>query len=173
MRRLNASDARRRLLALVEKQDGADGCWLFKGRVRKNGYARVTYRQESHYLHRLAYQVFVGPIQEGMDVCHRCDVRRCARPAHLFTGTRLENMQDAKRKGRLSSGARHSARVPNGERNPKAKLTWEKVRAIRRRRNAGERTDDLAREFACDVSTIRLVVRGKTWKSAITAPLRT
>lgn len=168
MEAFDALDARRRIRRLVVKPDGPNGCWLFIGKVKKNGYARVTYRRRSYHLHRLAFEAFKGPIPPGMDVCHKCDVRRCARPAHLFTGTRTENMQDARRKGRLSTGIRHSIRLRG---RTGKKLDIVKVREIRRRADAGERTDSLAAEFECDVSNIRLILRHKIWNTGIAALL--
>lgn len=50
------------------------------------------------------------------------------------------------------------------DRNPRAKLTWEKVRAIRRRSAAGESRIRLAEEYEVDPSQIDHIVRGEQWK---------
>lgn len=81
-----------------------NGCWEWKLKVRPNGYARVTYLRKSYYAHRLSYFAFVGNIKEGLDICHKCDNRRCCNPEHLFQGTRKDNMQDAVNKGRQAKG---------------------------------------------------------------------
>lgn len=41
-----------------------------------------------------------GPIPEGMQVLHRCDVPYCVNPEHLFLGTDKENHRDKTAKGR-------------------------------------------------------------------------
>lgn len=51
-----------------------------------------------------------------------------------------------------------------GEQNHQAKLTWEKVREIRRRAATGAVYYDLAKEYGVHYSTIKLVVYGQTWK---------
>ena len=79
------------------------GCWLWKGAVRQHtGYGTLRLDPTHMVLaHRLSYELFVGDIPDGLHVCHHCDVRHCVNPAHLFTGTRSDNMKDAYDKGRL------------------------------------------------------------------------
>lgn len=37
----------------------------------------------TRYVHRWAYEYFVGPIPKGMHLDHLCRNRRCFRPSHL------------------------------------------------------------------------------------------
>ena len=78
------------------------GCWEWQGATAA-GYGRVKVWRKVVSTHRLAFQLANPDVDvKGFDVCHRCDNRRCCNPEHLFKGTRSENMQDCKRKGRLN-----------------------------------------------------------------------
>jgi hypothetical protein len=89
-----------------------------------------------------------------MLVCHRCDVRTCINPDHLFLGTNAENMRDMAIKGR-------SRNTPTpGESNPKAKLTEGDVRAIL----VSQKTlKELSDEYRVNQASIRNVIRRFTW----------
>ena len=52
-------------------------------------------------MHRLMWEQKNGPVPDGLFVLHRCDVRACCNPDHLFLGTPLDNMQDMHAKGRF------------------------------------------------------------------------
>lgn len=45
-------------------------------------------------MHRAAYSAFVGEIPVGAHVLHKCDVRNCINPNHLFLGSNLDNVAD-------------------------------------------------------------------------------
>lgn len=78
-----------------------DSCWEFQGAKLEKGYGRVSIGNKVDSIHRLSYQLFIGPIPKGFQVCHRCDNPKCINPFHLFTGSNTDNMRDASIKGRL------------------------------------------------------------------------
>lgn len=76
------------------------GCWIWSGALRQDGYGVVKIHGKQIRAHRLIYQNLVGEIPEHLQVLHRCDVRRCVNPAHLFLGTDADNHRDKTAKGR-------------------------------------------------------------------------
>lgn len=97
-----------------------------------------------------------GPIPSGMDACHRCDVRACINPQHLFLGTRAENLADMRRKGRANDA--------RGERHSKAKLTEQDVRQIRAALSGGESTTLLAEKYGVTKMSIQDIKQNRHWK---------
>ena len=76
-----------------------DGCWLWTGKARREGYGAVGW-PKTISAHRLSWGLHNGPIPAGLWVLHKCDVRLCVRPDHLFLGTNLDNMRDRIKKRR-------------------------------------------------------------------------
>ena len=103
-----------------------NGCWNWIGAVRKgsNQYGRLTIgsrkdgTRKSVSAHRLAYETFIGPVADGLCVCHKCDNPSCVNPKHLFLGTLKDNSDDRDAKGRNSPPPRI-----NRNQHPQAKLT--------------------------------------------------
>lgn len=96
----------KRAAALEEKfwarVNKSNGCWLWTGTVQVRGYGAFFISKARGYVkaHRFSYELNVGPIPDGMLVCHRCDVRNCVRPDHLFLGDNAINMADMTAKRR-------------------------------------------------------------------------
>ena len=141
---------RRGFLNRIEK---TKSCWLFTGTVLKNGYGQVNCYGKRWRAHRLSYVYHRGPIPNGLLVLHKCDVKNCVKPSHLFLGTSKDNTQDAVAKGRLTG--------PVGVRNHHAKLDNAKVKAIRKS-NASRQA--LADRYGVSVSTISDAKRGILWR---------
>lgn len=128
------------------------GCWLWLGLTWSSGYAKLTIRGKQVKASRVAAQL-VGLKVEGLFVCHRCDQRSCINPAHLFVANHDENMADMVRKGRAARGARSSS----------ALLNEAQVIEIRRRRQMGETSPQLAVAFGVTDAAILDITSGRSW----------
>ena len=85
----------------------APGCWEWHGPMSECNYGRFFYKGRNWKAHRVAYELMVGPIPEGMFILHSCDNPKCVNPLHLRPGTAADNMADAKSKGHLQGNKGH------------------------------------------------------------------
>ena len=86
----------------------SDGCWLWQGKPNvTSGYGRFSFNSKRLGAHVWSYIIFVGPIPDGMQVNHRCNVKMCVNPHHLYAGSHKENMLDVRKANASKSECRH------------------------------------------------------------------
>lgn len=59
-------------------------CWLWRGPVTPNGYAKATILTDSLGANRVFYEYFKGAVPAGHFVRRSCRERRCVNPEHLI-----------------------------------------------------------------------------------------
>ena len=130
------------------------GCWLWVGAYHATGYGQSARGGTSILAHRLSWRVYRGPIPEGLYVCHKCDIRECVNPDHLFLGTAKDNSRDMAKKGRCKIVHRR------GEENNFSKLTTADVIEIRR---ASGFQYVIAKRYGISQACVSRIKRRETW----------
>ena len=148
-----------RFWSYVDKPDNPNACWMWTGCKTSYGYGVLSVNGKHTRAHRFAYELLVGPIPEGMFVCHHCDNPACVNPVHLFLGTPQDNTRDMIAKKRDGHGVTRAA-----EDHPMAKLTWAQVEEIRRLRAAGHSLQQLSDMFDVTMANISYIALFQTWK---------
>lgn len=135
---------------------GESDCWKWLASVNPvSGYGQFYDGTSMIGAHRFSYWLHHGDIPAGIQVHHRCDVRDCVNPYHLWLGTQAENMADMITKGRSSAG----------EKCGTSRLTGEQVREIRRLAESGESHTSIAPRFGVGRPAVSLIVEGKRWQT--------
>ena len=82
-----------RFLARVNR---TDQCWEFlRGGTRgsRGQYPAMMVNKTMVSVHRFSYELFIGPIPDGMTIDHKCANTRCVRPDHLEAVSSQENVR--------------------------------------------------------------------------------
>jgi len=66
-------------------------CWIWTGAKANTGYGQLSVDGHPTYVHRLAYELLVGPIPDGLTIDHLCRIRACCCPGHLEAISLSEN----------------------------------------------------------------------------------
>ena len=133
------------------------GCWLWTASTFNTGYGRfgknVDGKWKTGSAHRASYTIHKGDIPKGMYVCHRCDVKTCVNPDHLFLGNNQDNMSDMINKGRSLTGSK----------NPNSKLSEKEVKEISVLLEQGVYQKDIAKRYNIVQSTVSVIKLGDHW----------
>ena len=92
--------------------EDSNGCWIFQGGRTQRGYGRWSVTDEStgrrvYAAHRSMWTIHFGTIPVGLQVLHKCDVKPCINPDHLYLGTAADNTRDALERGQILAGHRY------------------------------------------------------------------
>lgn len=122
----------------------------------REGYLYVSLREHpfrsQQFVHRLILEAFRGPCPEGMEAAHDNGNPADNRLDNLAWKTPAENQRDRVRHGTHS----------RGERNRRAKLSNERVAALRKDFASGiTNKAELARKYGVSRSLVSLIVLGK------------
>jgi hypothetical protein len=151
----------------VDKGNGR-GCWIWTGALDTSGYGQMRVYKKNEKAARISYRLNKGPIPGKMQVLHKCDIRCCVRPSHLFLGNNDINVADKVAKGRQSRGYKHSAvmlkAAARGENHFKSKLTEKDVIEIARRLSLGVPKVVIAESFGVNATVIGKINRKEIWK---------
>ena len=135
-----------------------DRCWMWCGAKDRDGYGHIKVKGKLRVAHRLSWEIYIGPIPEGLNVLHHCDTPPCVNPAHLFLGTDRDNTRDM-----IAKGRRHNSPAV-GEQVGSSKLTEEQIQEIRRLYYPGVNQKELGLRFKVAQSAISKIVTKKNWK---------
>lgn len=135
-------------------------CWVWTRPLRK-GYGRFFVGLTPIPAHRMAYEIYVGAIPDGLIVCHKCDNKECVRPNHLFLGTNKDNSIDMMKKGRGKN------QFKNGEKHPNHVLTLKQVVEIRKLlKTDNKKQSEIAAIFSVHPCVISRIKNNRRWANS-------
>ena len=59
------------------------GCWLHLGYASRGGYCQIGTPSGPRYRRIVAYETFIGPVPDGLELDHTCRRPACFNPRHL------------------------------------------------------------------------------------------
>lgn len=127
------------------------GCWLWTGSDNGSGYGKIGFAGRNLYVHRVAYELWIGRVPRGLHLDHLCRVSLCCNPHHLEP---VEN-GDNTRRGRSIGETHHNARLTNAQ-----------AASIKKRLAEGEEHKKLAAEFGISRRTVGYISTGERWVHA-------
>lgn len=152
--RKRKSNLSKRFWSKVETR-ASNKCWPWMGSRTATGYGQFWNEGKMRKASRVAYELETGLNPGRLHVLHRCDNPPCCNPAHLFTGTHRDNMDDMNQKGRQVRGVKCAS----------SKLDDSKVAEIRAKYSPRKVTQKmLAAEYGISSRIVFDVIHRRWWQ---------
>lgn len=134
-------------------------CLLWGGYIDSNGYGNIHYNGSPVGTHRVSLMIFLRTNSlpdknvngEKLEVGHKCDVRNCCEPTHLYLATQAENGKDKIKNGTF-----------RGERHPNAKISEKTASNVKLSKGKGT-ISERAYQFNVAESTVNNIDGGRAW----------
>ena len=124
-----------------------NGCWLWKGSMNSDGYGSISINKKLHGVHRASMYIYRNvSLEHCKSVLHKCDVRNCFNPSHLYLGSQRDNVRDCVKRGRM-----------------KTRLSIQDVRKIRRLLKTGMKQKEIGNQFGVRQGKISAIKTGRNW----------
>src|SRR5688500_2119127 len=136
--REHSSEVEARFLAKII--EAKTGCWVWTASINNHGYGRFSVGSKTDgtrrlvRAHRWAYEHFVGPVPDALELDHSCCNPACVNPEHLRPVTHRANMM----RGSGAAAENHrKTHCPQGHEYTQANTYvsprgWRKCRACNR-----------------------------------------
>jgi hypothetical protein len=96
---------------IPKHRPGLGVCWLWLAATDGRGrYGSFSYEGKSQRAHRVAFQLLVGPVPEGLEWDHLCRRTLCVRPTHGEWVTHTENVLRGEGFGAVNARKTHCAK---------------------------------------------------------------
>jgi len=121
----------------------SSGCWEWQRSKVSGGYGHCKQGEKAVTTHRLAYQLWRGPIPRGLFIRHKCHNPPCCNPRHLQPGTHEDNTLDIVKRGKK-----------------RRRLTDAELTLVLSMRKSGETVNAIATALKSNFYLIQEAVRG-------------
>ena len=77
---------------LWSKVDKTATCWVWRGLLDTSGYGQIKVNGKFKQVHRVVFELLVGPVPLNLELDHLCRNKACVNPDHLESVTHQVNV---------------------------------------------------------------------------------
>lgn len=138
-----------------------DGCWLWSDpAINRYGVLWLGKGKGQLSAHRFSYQLHHGEIPRGWVICHKCDVKNCVNPEHLYAGTHEDNTRDIVERGRFARSAGRVIKAKRVRHKQRALLPSERSQMIEEYKSGRFTQAELAKRYRMSQGAVSASIRG-------------